>query len=150
MNEIVNNNDLETDNLEVINWDTLTQTWITSLNESESTNNSVTTDLVENFGSLGLWSNNTTSVSDLPSDISFNLWPNPTQEQLNIEISSNDADRLQLFIFSELGELVSINKARIQSGDNSISIEIGSIHTGAYQLFLKGETLNFSTRFVKI
>ena len=149
-NEIVNNNDIETDKLEVINWEIPSQMWLTSPRESDSSPNSVTSELIENYGSLGLWSNTTTSVDDPETLVAINLWPNPTVNELSFEVDYDKTETVQVFIFNELGELLITRNEKILSGNNLLKIDVDVLDAGAYQLYLTGETLTSSSRFVKI
>lgn len=71
---------------------------------------------------------------------SFSVWPNPTNELLNINLFEN-SDLFNVKIYNQIGELL------IQNCDKTI--DISNLSTGLYIINIKTEKGEFSKKFIK-
>jgi len=73
----------------------------------------------------------------------FSMWPNPAREKIFVSISTDHESQAMIKIFDSKGSLVKMQKADLLPGNNVISIEMGSVANGVYQLSAswdKGQT----------
>lgn len=89
------------------------------------------------------WSGTTTGISDQSKDSEFQLFPNPAQDQLNIE-SSIDIEKIS--IYSLQGTLV---KQLSISQQQTTSIAIKDLTQGSYILNLEGGNQQLKKIFIK-
>lgn len=90
-----------------------------------------------------------TSIEENLSDIRMNIFPNPTSEFLNIELSNNEKDiNLQLFDMS--GKL--IHKDVITAYTNKFVLPMNAVATGKYLVQMQSEDgkLNTTHQVVKV
>jgi hypothetical protein len=90
-------------------------------------------------------------VAQLPVGINenknhvFNIYPNPTNNQLNITTTLQDNDVIQYQIINMLGTTVAINKAAAKN----FSIDVSALSSGIYFIQLQNDSVLTVKRFVK-
>ena len=78
------------------------------------------------------------------------LYPNPVQVNTTLKIAAANAGNMQMVITDMSGRLMQKQTVRLQSGSNLISLKLGSLATGSYQVTLIDEAgEKTSIRFVK-
>lgn len=89
-------------------------------------------------------------VVEIPTSMEVVLFPNPTKEDLQIEISSPLEDNFQMAIFSLDGQLLSQQNGLLNTGKNQLELSTSQLTSGMY--FLKISSSNgeqFVQKFVK-
>ncbi len=66
--------------------------------------------------------------------ITFGLYPNPTHQILNVKYSTSNSGTLNLSITDMLGRIIKTENKNIINGENLISINVSSLHSGTYFL----------------
>lgn len=64
----------------------------------------------------------------------YKLYPNPTDNALNVKVNVSTESVYQSFIYSTFGALVSKSKTVLKKGDNSISLDVSSLSNGMYYI----------------
>lgn len=100
-------------------------------------------DNVQTLGSFAVFDENTTGIQDITGNNIANIYPNPAQNFLNIELSQKAG--VSATIYNTSGQAVT--NSTIKNGTNSLYI--GDLPAGVYFLQLTGEHSNATTRFVK-
>jgi hypothetical protein len=67
------------------------------------------------------------------------IYPNPATEFVNVEISSPDEMDVQLTLFSSAGQILLMQKVQLETGSNSVRLDITSLPPGAYHLNLSND-----------
>ncbi len=107
----------------------------------------------------GIFQTNLTSANDLLSglnslladNLDLNIYPNPAQNNLNIEFTLKTNIQVSIQIFDELGKLVKrVDKDKYRIGNNKVQLEIGSLKTGIYFVTLNIEGEVFASQILKI
>lgn len=62
----------------------------------------------------------------------FNLWPNPLQGVLLINIVTNSASPCRIKVFDSKGGLVKIHQGSVLQGSNQLRIDLGKLPNGMY------------------
>ncbi len=89
---------------------------------------------------------NTIKTKDSFSDIvNFSLFPNPTEDELNIQIADNQEDKSNVLIYSIDGKLLQ----QTQFYGNSTSLNVQQLPQGIYLFQLKNGAKTSTKRFVK-
>lgn len=79
--------------------------------------------------------NTGTSLRDQEIEVSYQLYPNPASEGLNIELKTTGSTELALRIVNNLGQILRESKAAF-NGKKSIQFELGDLPSGFYILAL--------------
>lgn len=91
-----------------------------------------------------------TQVTELtPLNSSFYLnqiYPNPVQDILNLNIQSNKTDQLRIEIYDLSGKLLYESSTSIIDGTNEVNINLAHISSGLFQLKLTNQDHIFITR----
>jgi hypothetical protein len=101
-------------------------------NNRISTNN----DFIEN--------NNTivpkpTSINASINNSDVNIYPNPVQNELNIDINATNSGNFTFNIFSITGQIISSEQINITSGKNLIKLNTNNLNSGSYILIINNE-----------
>ncbi len=67
-------------------------------------------------------------------NISFRLYPNPTHQLLNVKFTSSSSATLNFSITDMLGRLIKTENKNVINGENLLSINVSSLHSGTYFL----------------
>ena len=91
------------------------------------------------------------SVLDLNQawDISLNLYPNPAQDVLQLEIATQRAQDVQLKIFAVDGRLVHSFETVLRTGNNQQLLPVDKFSSGLYLLQIRGEAIHKTKKFIK-
>ena len=82
---------------------------------------------------------------DANNVLSFNIFPNPTEGALNINIENNHATKVE--IFDQMGKLVFIENYNDTS--NTLSLDISHLASAVYLLKVGSNDTSQRTRFIK-
>jgi hypothetical protein len=77
------------------------------------------------------------------------LFPNPTNDIINLEINSNSDCDLSFTIFDVLGKEVLSNQLNIRSGNSTSKLNLNQLPSGIYFIRLYGNNINIIERLVK-
>ena len=64
----------------------------------------------------------------------FNVWPNPVQDIVSVNIVTDNTSQATLKIFDSKGTLVKIQAAKLLLGSNILAIDLSALANGAYSL----------------
>ncbi|MGB0428805.1 MAG: T9SS type A sorting domain-containing protein [Flavobacteriales bacterium] len=84
---------------------------------------------------------------DEETQSAFNLYPNPANTQLNVQLNQQDVEVKQAIITDVLGRTIA--KYDLKSSE-ALSFDVSSLEKGQYFLILKNETEQFSQAFTKL
>jgi len=94
--------------------------------------------------------NNTTVVSveeeQNSSFVELKAYPNPVSNRLNISGNSIDLDRVELSVYSILGEKLNLSTTRYGS---VATINFSNLAPGIYILVIKNDVVNYTTKIIK-
>lgn len=82
----------------------------------------------------------TTRVNELPISVKYKIYPNPTQEQLWLEITGEALD-FYVLLYNELGQSLSVTKRHVQGiGQWQGSFDLSKLSAGLYLLVFTNAT----------
>jgi len=91
------------------------------------------------------------SVDEFENITSFNIYPNPAKDKLNIRFDLQNAMDMKMEIFNVQGQsLFVLNEGAFTSGTHQMSIDISDFTKGVYYLKISNDTQNLTTRFIVI
>ena len=93
---------------------------------------------------------NITSIRELDFDLTFNLFPNPTQGIFNIEINQPTDQKLTLSIFDVSGKLAKEIQLNKNNRYLKEEINISNLPAGSYEVLLSDGEMFGRQRFVKM
>ena len=102
-------------------------------NNSSSSDN----DFIENSGTV---IPKPTSIDNRIKNSDINIYPNPVQNVLNIEIDLNNSGIYTFNIFSITGQMISAEQLNITSGNNLIRLNTNNLSSGSYILIISNDT----------
>jgi hypothetical protein len=70
------------------------------------------------------------------NEAAWQLWPNPVQQQLNINLRLNGAYKVLVQLFDNKGSVVRRWRKELPGGNNQFAIDMHNLPAGAYHLFL--------------
>ena len=102
------------------------------------TSKDATTNFVEKSG-INLFSRFTLSAGKNPATVNCtndvsSVWPNPFHEKVFINIVSCNESLLQIKVFDSKGALVKIQSQTVSQGNSQVSLNMGSLAKGNYEL----------------
>jgi len=101
----------------------------------------------EMFDSKGL--TNLEIPKNIPTTKNIRLYPNPTNTNLNIELTLDEFASLDLEVYDSFGKLVIQQKSKNYfSGVHLIQLNSLQLKTGVYFLEIKNDKFNFQNKFV--
>ncbi|TVZ13829.1 putative secreted protein (Por secretion system target) [Maribacter sp. MAR_2009_72] len=77
----------------------------------------------------------------------FLIYPNPVEDVLNIDLKSLTSDTIDIAIYTEAGQLISVETYPVES--KIITLNTSNLVTGVYFLKLKNEQLDKSFKLIK-
>ncbi|MCG8696462.1 MAG: alpha/beta fold hydrolase [Bacteroidales bacterium] len=109
---------------------------------------------VQNQAEVFKWGETTKSVkvlTEIPSQISMNLFPNPASAVLNIELSMNNDEKVVMLAFNSLGQKVfSKNYGVLTSGKHHTTLNIENYESGLYTfVYVVGNSKHTKRVFIK-
>lgn len=93
---------------------------------------------------------NATGIKELPKDNLIKIYPNPFNNNINIEISSQESEDLQIKLYNVTGNLCIEKNIKTQSLHHYESINCSKIEPGIYLLVLTGQKINTVHKIIKI
>ena len=87
------------------------------------------------------------SVNELNSGILSKVYPNPTSDILNVEITANSSEEAKISIVNILGATVKTENIKLNSGLNTLSFTTSDLNTGIHMVSVEG---SFGTVIHKI
>ena len=99
--------------------------------------------IIDNFvieNTLGL---NQNSLSD------FNVYPNPTSNDITITFNSYSNENVNLSLYDVQGRLITSSKVASVVGDFNYNLAMESVPTGFYLLKISQGNLNYTTKVIK-
>jgi PKD repeat protein len=94
---------------------------------------------------------NLTSVS-VSENVAFEdlmVFPNPTENELNIQFSSFDSGMMNATIFNVAGQIVSAEAFAVNAGKMFHTIDTSKLESGVYFVNLNNKTSNITIRVIK-
>jgi hypothetical protein len=86
---------------------------------------------------------NTVSVFETPANTnSVSVYPNPGDEQFNLEYNSNVAEVLTVEVADLTGRVVYTQQAAVSTGRNILILDLADLAAGTYSIRTIGETVN--------
>lgn len=92
----------------------------------------------------------TSSMNELATQIDMKVFPNPTTENISIQLNSTKAKNIQIRLTDITGKLVLAENWQIQAGDNAKQIPIAQIAKGAYMVQLVENQDIISKKIIKL
>ena len=86
-------------------------------------------------------------LSDLPAGFSFNLYPNPARDQLNLDLEVISAHDLMLNLYDQVGNLI-LTRELMVSGSLKESLDVSKLAAGVYLFTLDGEEVNIRRKVI--
>lgn len=111
-------------------------------------NNSTTGDGADCL-TLVLDENITSSTKDLSALAQVNVFPNPAQEFVQLQLNGEIAGDYELILTSSTGQILIQQNIQMVNGDNQHMINISNLPSGLYGLGLRGEEGSFSQTIIK-
>lgn len=91
------------------------------------------------------------STKDTENTItSLNVYPNPVQDRLNLDLSVTEKTDYQLQIINTMGQVVHQQVYTAITGEQNVVLDIAHLATGAYHLTLQSKEQLTSHKFMKI
>ena len=75
-----------------------------------------------------------TKVEEANALVNINVFPNPSAHQVNVELTSTAASKMQLELFDINGKQVHSQQADVSAGKQKLSMNISSLAAGQYIL----------------
>jgi subtilisin-like proprotein convertase family protein len=91
-----------------------------------------------------------TSLNDINFDLSFDLFPNPTQVQLTIELNQPTEQKLSFQIFDVAGKLVQEVQFTKNNAYLKEQVDVSRLAAGSYEVMLSDGEMFGRARFVKM
>lgn len=90
-------------------------------------------------------------VEELTSISGLNTFPNPVQEQLNINLESLSSTKAEIVVSDMLGKVILVENANLNNGSNKLNLNVSSLDAGLYILSVRDLNSNSlqSVRFVR-
>jgi hypothetical protein len=90
-------------------------------------------------------------VSEIPNGRDFYIFPNPVNDNLNINNSTDNISITSIKITNELGiSVYDMNNAKNNGNNNSININTSNLAPGVYFLTIKAGNKTETKKFVVI
>ncbi|MEM7163478.1 MAG: T9SS type A sorting domain-containing protein [Bacteroidota bacterium] len=83
-----------------------------------------------------LWDEGVTGLNEKTLDAELNIFPNPANDNLNVEITIDNADKLDIEILNSLGQIVERRNLGDVNGFRRIVFNTSDLNAGNYQLRL--------------
>lgn len=80
----------------------------------------------------------------------INLYPNPANQFINIDIQTNNNNKLNYLIYNALGEIVQSGQIQSQQGKHQYFVELNNLNTGVYYFNLMIEDKQNTKHFTII
>jgi hypothetical protein len=94
-------------------------------------------------------SNNEYCKTNTTGKIILNLYPNPTNNEINLDLNIVIPGNAKLDIFDKEGRIIYSNQIELKSGFNRLSIDVKSFAKGKYSLIINTQEGESSAEFIK-
>jgi hypothetical protein len=84
----------------------------------------------------------------IDENILLNLYPNPTNNYINIDIKGNFIDMLYVNIYNMMGEIILTDEAKISLNKITLNYSVKNFKAGIYFLNIKNDKLNETLKFI--
>lgn len=82
------------------------------------------------------------------SAVKFDFYPNPVEDIINLQLTSNNTDQIVINIVNVNGQIVKSEDLNV-SGNQHIQINVSTLRKGMYLLYLKSNSGVYAERFIK-
>jgi hypothetical protein len=90
-----------------------------------------------------------TGIAEIKSEIGINLYPNPVNDILNIELLSTSNEDIEINISNISGQIIYKESQTINNGMNNFRIDVSSYPGGMYFVQVTGNKMLETLRFIK-
>ena len=90
-----------------------------------------------------------TGIEELADNIGVKVFPNPTDNMINVEIEAIEDIEGKIQLSTVLGQIVASKNVRLYSGINTLDMNIADLPAGLYTLIFTSPKGNFSKRIIK-
>ena len=98
----------------------------------------LTDELTFNENCEGIGFRNKETIKDEETTIGFNLYPNPANDFVNLNVQSNENQNIQVKITNIMGQEVYANtQQNLNNGENIVPLNIQNLSTGIYFVTLR-------------
>lgn len=80
----------------------------------------------------------------VPSEITVQLYPNPSEGNLNIAVNSPQQDRMSITIAGITGKALMSHQLPVQEGNNSITLNTATLPSGTYFVTIRSQQYGYS------
>ena len=94
---------------------------------------------LDTYGTLGLRSRITTSVSDIFGNNRLHVYPNPTSDFLLVDLESPVKGEFDIVIFDSSGKRITSEFIPQGAGNSSFRMALDNLDTGLYLLSIEGK-----------
>ncbi len=91
-----------------------------------------------------------TEVAKLPALVDLKLWPNPSQDELNVTLNSGYASKVMVTVIDLSGRTVLNMEQALALGSNQIHLDTAPLEEGLYLLRISGGIQSMTQRFLKV
>jgi hypothetical protein len=78
------------------------------------------------------------SVADLASESKFTVYPNPAENQANINFELTGASNVSVSVITTSGqEVQAVNAGMLNAGENNVNVDLSNLNAGVYYVQLK-------------
>ena len=91
-----------------------------------------------------------TGTNELEKSLGFSVFPNPTEEMINLKINSLNSGSVNMRISDVAGKMIRNEKLDLNQGENIKQIDISNLNNGLYLIFLSNESNVIRKSIIKI
>lgn len=92
-----------------------------------------------------------TSVDNIEENISFNLYPNPAENYIDLKLELDKAESVKIIIYDNYGRAIySDEKSNLVAGNHTVKIKVNDFEAGMYNIVIQSDAINISRKFVKM
>lgn len=91
-----------------------------------------------------------TATNDLEEALGFSVFPNPTEEMVNLKINSLTSGLVNLRISDVAGKIIRNEQLDLNQGENVKQIDLSNLNNGLYLIYLSNELEVIRKSIVKI
>lgn len=88
-------------------------------------------------------------INALNQDVSFNAFPNPFEDELNLTISGMEEGKAEFRILNQTGQVMSVNYLNISNSQVHHKIDVSHLEKGMYILQLNTDSGTKTTKLIK-
>jgi hypothetical protein len=91
----------------------------------------------------------TTDLEEIDNTENFKVFPNPANDQINIMLTSNLNESVEISVFDCRGNLVLNHQVQINMGKNNFRLKINDLYAGLYFVRINSNQTQVNKRFIK-